>query len=141
MGQTPDNRNVLYKGFLSILSLKSFLSLAEHSSDAEERSRFLIEQIHAGFGIGNPCFYIDVDSYMDDVETKDIARITGHEGRARCTALQHFKITEMPIQFFLVGYRARHVLDKDHFLKYLNRGIRDQNGKIQFDVFEKLIFG
>jgi hypothetical protein len=141
LGATPDNQNVLYKGFIAPIKLEKFLDMALPSRDKGERAEPIVAKMQEGFGIGNPCFYIVVDNYIEDNGTDVPPEITGHEGRARCAALLSLKITELPIQFFLRGYRARHITDQAGFLKYLNRGIKDENGIVHRNVFSKLIFG
>ena len=138
IGQTPDNQSVMYKGFVAQLSLDWFLRMALPTNDGVERSSALIEKIKQGYGIGCPCFYLDINSYIK--ETPDLPVITGHEGRARCIALQALGLKTIPIQFLFVGYRARNVKSVADFTAYLNAGLKDQNGVVRRDVFHQLYF-
>ena len=138
IGQTPDNRSVMYKGFVANLSLDTFKRLAKPSTDDHERAEPLIEKIRDGYGIGSPCLYIDVDSFIHD--TSELPQVTGHEGRARCTALQQLGVTTMPIQFLISGYRARHIKSVTDFHAYLNAGLVAETGVTYRNLFHQLYF-
>lgn len=139
MGATPDNQNVMYKGFVGELPLKLFIDMALASGDRVERSGPLKEKMLAGYGIGSPCFYIDVRPYMTEGDGKAV--ITGHEGRARVTALQELGVSSMPIQFFITGYRSRHIREVADFMYWLNEGLVDERGNIHKHVFKKITVG
>ncbi len=82
LGATPNNTNVLYRGFVLMMTLDQFLSLAaNHKGQREETANDLVEIIKEGYGISSPTLYLDFD------EDTNIPFVEGHEGRGRCLAI------------------------------------------------------
>ena len=119
MGAVPDNRNVEYKGFVSFLSPKEFLTLAaNHNGQREESAADFKKVIAEGYPIGAP--FIDIT--LSDIGEGGYATVMGHEGRARMLALLSFMnegemglhaSSKFPVHFFLRdGLRARHISDE-----------------------------
>lgn len=143
LGQTPNNASILYFGVVAILPIETFLHIVLPSDDKHERASSIAELMREGYGVGNPMLYLEVDlpTLYDDPENAKLARITGHEGRARAVALEMFGIKEIPVHIMLPGHRARQVTDIHEFKDYLNSGIKDENGKLRTRVFPKLLKG
>ena len=119
MGAVPDNRNVVYKGFVGMMTPKQFLELAaNHNGQREESAADFKQTISEGYPIAAPFLEI----ILEDIEEGGYASIVGHEGRARCLALlslardNHMGLTEsskIPVHFFMRdGLRSRHITDK-----------------------------
>lgn len=119
MGAVPDNRNVVYKGFVGMLTPKQFLQLAaNHNGQREESAADFKQTISEGYPIGAP--FIEI--ILEDIEDGGYATVVGHEGRARMLALNSFakegqmglhESSKIPVHFFLRdGLRARHITDK-----------------------------
>ena len=138
LGATPDNRNVRYKGFVALLSPEVFLKLAPPSGDLARRADNMADLIRQGYGIGNPCIYLEAGEYLDGSAP---LRVTGHEGRARVTCLaKHFGLKQLPIQFFPISYRARHFPDHEELLDDLNTGIITETGATLKNGFKTILF-
>ena len=119
MGAVPDNRNVVYKGFVSMLTPKEFLQLAaDHNGQREESASDFKQTLSEGYPIGAPFLEI----ILEDIEDGGFATIMGHEGRARMLALNSFaregkmglhESSRFPVHFFLRdGLRSRHITDE-----------------------------
>lgn len=137
LGATPDNQNVRYKGFVSVIPITTFLKLCLPSNDAKERGMNLAQLMYAGYGIGSPCLYVDIAKYLDG---SGPVVVTGHEGRARANVLMNtFKVKEIPIQFFPEGYRARHLGSAEDLLHSLNAGIVTETGATLKNAFKAVL--
>ena len=139
LGATPDNQNVLYKGCITIMKIDDYFKLAKPDPNVTARVPYMAQKIKEGFGFGNPCFYMDIDGFVDEDATPP--EIKGHEGRARCKLFKDSGITEIPVQFLFNGYRARHVQDHSKFLTWMNSGIKDERGVETYrNLFHKFLF-
>lgn len=133
IGAIPDNRSVLYRGFLAQMSPGRFLDLAEsYPAGARTRDAERIKQnIKDGYGIGCPTLYLNVDAYMENQSTETQARVTGHEGRARSLALRALGVDLFYVQVHLLGWRAKHIVNPRDFIDYLQAGVyRQASNKI-----------
>lgn len=119
MGSVPDNQNVDYKGFVSFLTPKEFLSLAaNHNGQREESAADLKQAMSEGYPVGAP--FLDIT--LSDIGDGGYATVMGHEGRARMLALLSFaregqmglhESSRFPVHFFLRdGLRSRHITDE-----------------------------
>ena len=123
LGQTPYNKNVVYRGFVGMMlpsSFSDFTPTADRDGDATQ----IMNLIEQGYGIGSPFLILDIGD-----EDKPSMRIVGHEGRARCIALTKLQPNVLiPVHFILYGEgRARHIT-KDMVAK-LNTSITAENSK------------
>lgn len=142
LGETPDNRNVKYKGCVSVLPIDTFLKLARPGGyDVLDRASQMDKKVEEGFGWGNPCLYLSIDPIVQGDD--GVASVEGHEGRARATYFKANGIRSLPVQLFFSGYRARHVKSNPAmFLKWLNEGIRNEQGtEVYKDLFKEVLFG
>lgn len=128
LGAMPDNRTVLYRGFLAEMSPRKFRELAkDYAAGARNKDAASIKRlIEDGYGIGCPTLYINVDEYMNDRGTETPAYISGHEGRARSLALEDLGVATFFVQFQFIGWRARHVEHPRDLIDYLQSGVRKQ---------------
>ena len=118
MGAVPDNANVIYKGFVAMLTPKQFLELAaDHGGHREESAQDFVQVISEGYPIAAPFLEIN----LSDIGEGGYATILGHEGRARMLALLKFAregnmglhaSSRIPVHFFLDGLRSRHITDE-----------------------------
>ena len=140
LGQTPDNQNVLYKGFIALMTPEALVDVMPDMRKRENASHEIIDIIKQGYSIGNPCLYLNIDPYIEKEE--GIPKFTGHEGRARIWALRKMGVKEIPIQVFFLGYRARHIENQQEFLHWLNQGVRlERSHRVLPKLFKDIIFG
>lgn len=107
IGSVPDNANVDYKGLRVMLSPSKFLMLAEPLPPADNTE--LEDLIKQGQAIGSPFFIISIPDEWIDGDLSKSARIVGHEGRHRMSALYQAE-GDAPIEthiFFTAGIRNR----------------------------------
>lgn len=139
LGETPDGRNVLYKGCVAFMKLSNFHKLTNGTpADRHEVAKSMRDKVLDGYSIASPILWLDIDSYVDD--TADPPFVTSHEGRARALLLESLGFTSFPINLIFEGFRARHVKHPKEFLEYLNDGIKSQLGVLQRGMFTKLEF-
>ena len=121
LGATPNNQNIMYRGFVGMMKPNDFLSFAA-SADRSEDAASITKLIEQGYGIGSPFLILDIE--RDKSEKITGMKIKGHEGRARCVALTKLQPSiDIPVHFLLYGEtRARHV-DKQ-MISLLNTSIR-----------------
>lgn len=118
MGNVPDNQNVVYKGFVTLLTPQQFLDLALDYKGREESAEEFKELIGEGIPLAAP--FLEVT--LEGIEDGKFATVVGHEGRARMLALRSFcregkhgmtGATKVPVHFFLRdGLRSRHITDE-----------------------------
>ncbi len=118
MGNVPDNQNVVYKGFVALLTPQQFLDLALDHKGREESAEEFKELISEGIPIAAPFFEVT----LEGIEDGKFATVVGHEGRARMMALRFFAreglhgltgASRIPVHFFLRdGLRSRHITDE-----------------------------
>ena len=140
LGQTPDNQNVLYKGFVAWFETNKLIDVFPKMRQRETESFEMLKLMQDGFSIGNPCLYLDIDPYVDKEE--GIAKLTGHEGRARIWAMNKMGVKRIPIQILFLGYRARHVENHAEFIEWLNKGVKlEKSEKVYQNLFKDVVFG
>lgn len=101
-GQTSNNQNVIYMGFVAMMTPSDFLKIAlDDRGTQDRRADELIDGFEHGISIGSPTLYLDVES--------ETPRITGHEGRGRMKAIKQYLGNELiPVHVILNnGYRNR----------------------------------
>ena len=119
MGAVGDNSNVVYKGFVVMLTPKQFLELAaDHRGHREESAQDFVQVISEGYPIAAPFLEIT----LSDIGDGGYATVLGHEGRARMLALLKFAregsmglhaSSRIPVHFLLNdGLRSRHITDE-----------------------------
>lgn len=120
LGATPNNQNVVYRGFVGMMKPSDFLLFAA-KADRGEDAKEVLNLIKDGYGIGSPFLYLKLDN--DEETSKIKMSIVGHEGRARSVALNTLQPNvNIPVHFFMYGEtRARHI--KDQVVKMLNSSI------------------
>lgn len=130
MGEVPDNRNVLYKGFVVHMSPATFLSLVRPSVGTEKQGEKIARRIRSGSAIGNPFLELDIKGFFDH-DNYAQAIVVDHEGRNRVAALASLGVLEFPVHVFLSGrYRAKDVKDAKDFIDYLQAGIVSQTNAV-----------
>ena len=115
IGSVPDSQNVIYKGFVAMMTPVDFLKFTHSSAGREKTGSEIAELIEDGFPISSP--FLEV--LLDPIEEGKFAVIVGHEGRGRCLALIELAKagkaglsmkSEIPVHFFpRDGRRARHI--------------------------------
>lgn len=118
LGAVPNNQNVVYRGFVGMMLPKDFSAFALRA-DRSEDAKSIVHLMRQGYGVGSPFFQLDIK----DIENP-VLRIVGHEGRARCVAINSIQPNvAIPVHFFLVNeLRARHI--NDQIVSSLNTSIR-----------------
>lgn len=140
LGETPNNRNIIYKGCVAILSIDKLLRVLPGMEERQRDSFKMLDLIKRGFSIASPFIELDIDSYVDG--NKGLAQAVGHEGRARVWALHKLGVKEIPVQLQFSGYRARHVKDHDQFIAWLNDGLKlEKSSRIEKGLFKEVLFG
>lgn len=112
LGAVPFNQSVYYHGLVAELRPSKFLELAlPHEGQRDQSAREITKLIKDGYAMGIPWLYVDIDPIN---ERGSFARITGHEGRARCLAVKELiGDVSIPVHLFLThGYRARDLEQK-----------------------------
>jgi hypothetical protein len=117
LGATPNNQNIVYRGFVAMMYPKDFASFAA-TADRSEDAQQIAKLIKEGYGVGSPFLILDVDRSA----TKP-TKVVGHEGRARCVALNNLQPNVLiPVHCMLYGEtRARHI--DDQMISRLNSSI------------------
>lgn len=125
LGAVPNNQNVVYRGFVGMMFPKDFMYFA-HRADREEDAKNILNLIEQGYGIGSPFLYLDIEGENPNLTM----RIVGHEGRARCVALNYLQPNvAIPVHFFLGGgLRARSLTDQ--MIGMLNQRIKAEGSEI-----------
>lgn len=129
-GSVPNNRNVVYLGFVAEMKPSDFLKLA-HSGDRNADASKFVGFIHGRAPMGSPTLYVSVneDEFGKGGELR--VRVDGHEGRARTTAFKQLEGDEMvPVHFILNGgMRARDLSEKFFSELRKNGIIREEHAK------------
>ena len=141
LGETPDGRNVLYKGFVGLIDIDKLMSLYPNMSDREPAAAQFVDLIKQGYGIASPMMHVEIDPFIDDATGP--FKITGHEGRARTWALKKMGVKVVPVNFIFSGYRARHVNKvQEDFVHWIQLGVQpERSAKIVKNVFKEVLFG
>lgn len=116
---------MVYRGFVGMMYPRDFLLFA-HKADRDEDAKKIAELIQQGYGIGSPFLDLLITKKSNN---KIEMEIVGHEGRARCVALNQLQPNVLiPVHFFLMGgMRARHV--DDNIIRALNNKIKAEGTK------------
>ena len=109
LGSVPLNRNVVYRGFVGMMYPRDFSEFAK-KADRDESAKKIVELISEGYGVGSPFLDIDVNN---PGEKNMKMKVYGHEGRARCIALNIIQPNVLiPVHFFFSGLRARDITEE-----------------------------
>ncbi len=138
LGNVPNNKNVNYLGFTAVMKIDDFLNLAaDHEEQRNETAKDIKELIDQGYGIATPWLEIEMENVIDG---KGIAKIVGHEGRARAICCQkYFGLTEMPIHFFPKFLRSRHI-SNEHINSLNKDGIqRERSSAVIKNALKQVI--
>ena len=135
LGSTPNNSNVDYMGFRTMMKPTTFLKLAKpgprYQSDGYKQ---LVKKIEAGEGIGSPFLSIEIPDGWED-EPADFTRptvVTGHEGRHRMNAILELE-GNVPVEVHLWGrfegseLRRRYITDE--MFDELEKGLISETGQ------------
>lgn len=122
LGQVPNNSNVDYMGLRVLMKPSVFLKLAlpfSPDSKGEENIVYMVKLIKEGKPIAPPFLQIEIPEVWEKGLTGTPAKIDGHEGRHRMTAI---KIAEgdhpVEVHLFPKYYRNRHITPQ--WIKSLN---------------------
>lgn len=133
MGNTPNGQEIMYFGFIAMMTPKEFRQLAAPLAEPVSLNK-LRELYNEGRGIASPSLTIDAKSWRTG--GTDIY-VTGHEGRNRCYLLEELGLgdTEMPVFIVLSREMRARDLNDDFF-----RTVRD-HGMYCEDSRDKKIAG
>lgn len=129
-GNTPNNENVDYLGLRVKMKPSQFLSLAsylhpEHATSVDP----ILDHLKKGGKIGAPFLEIVVPEEWSTGDLSKPAKIVGHDGRNRMTAMQELE-GDSPVEthlFFRNELRRRHI--KPEWIEELNKRLIPQNQK------------
>jgi hypothetical protein len=122
LGNTPNNQNVLYKGCMAIMNIDTLLYALPDIDKRDRDSYQMVDLLKQGESIASPFLDINIDLFVENEE--GVPMFVGHEGRARTLALKKLGVKELPVQLQFIGYRARHVENRDAFKQWLNKGVK-----------------
>jgi hypothetical protein len=136
LGSTPNNSNVDYMGFRTMMKPSMFLKLAKPLPDGYKSKDYpeLVQKIKSGEGIGSPFLSIEIPDGWED-EPADFSRptkVTGHEGRHRCNAILELE-GDVPVEVHLWGrftsseLRRRYITDE--MFDELEKGLISETGQ------------
>jgi hypothetical protein len=136
LGSTPNNSNVDYMGFRTMMKPSMFLKLAKPLPDGYKSKDYpeLVQKIKSGEGIGSPFLSIEIPDGWED-EPPDFTRptkVTGHEGRHRCNAILELE-GDVPVEVHLWGrftsseLRRRYITDE--MFDELEKGLISETGQ------------
>ncbi len=132
MGETPNNRNVIYKGFAALMPCSKFLELVAPANRDEDAAK-IASRIENGESIASPFIELDLNGFMTAIEEEDpnipIPEVVGHEGRGRVFALMKLNHSKhVLVHVFASHFRARHFDDVS--LRLLNdNGLYQEKSK------------
>lgn len=138
LGAVPYNQDVLYFGAPVLMKPSTFLSLALRLDPAAATSTNDIKElIQGGKPIGSPWLYIEFGRDADDNRIPEGARIVGHEGRNRASAIKQLHgDVDMMVHLIYAGARSRDI--SPEFLQKVNQGqIRAEKGPLVSGPFWK----
>lgn len=140
MGNTPNGRNILYRGCVAIMDMDKLIDCLPSMRAREQAGFQMIDYIKQGYGIASPLIDVEIDPYVD--QESGVARFVGHEGRARLWAMQKLGVKEVPVQLQFVGYRARAVTNKEEFERWMQDGVKlEKSNRIVKHLFKDIQFG
>jgi len=135
LGSTPNNSNVDYMGFRTMMKPTTFLKLAKPLGDYRSSGyQELVQKIKSGEGIGSPFLSIEIPDGWED-EPADFTyptRVTGHEGRHRMNAILELE-GDVPVEVHLWGrfesseLRRRYLTDE--MFDELEKGLISETGQ------------
>ena len=141
LGSTPNNSNVDYMGFRTMMKPSVFLKLAKPLGDYRSSGyQELVQKIKSGEGIGSPFLSIEIPDGWED-EPADFTyptRVTGHEGRHRMNAILELE-GDVPVEVHLWGrfesseLRRRYITDE--MFDELEKGLISETGRYIVNPF------
>ena len=142
LGSTPNNSNVDYMGFRTMMKPTTFLKLAKPLPEGHRSKNYpeLVQKIKSGEGIGSPFLSIEIPDGWED-EPPDFTRptrVTGHEGRHRMNAIIELE-GDVPVEVHLWGrfekseLRRRYITDE--MFDELEKGLISETGQYIINPF------
>ena len=142
LGSTPNNSNVDYMGFRTMMKPTTFLKLAKPLPEGHRSKDYpeLVKKIEAGEGIGSPFLNIEIPDGWED-EPPDFAlptKVTGHEGRHRMHAILELE-GDVPVEVHLWGRFEKGELRRkyltDEMFDELEKGLISETGQYIVNPF------
>ena len=142
LGSTPNNSNVDYMGFRTMMKPTTFLKLAKPLPDGYRSDGYpaLVQKIKSGEGIGSPFLDIEIPDAWED-EPADFSRptkVTGHEGRHRMHAILELE-GNVPVEVHLwgrfKGSELRRKYMTDEMFDELEKGLISETGQYIVNPF------
>ena len=136
LGRVPDNGNIDYKGFRTMMKPTVFLKLAKPLPESHRSSGYpeLVQKIKSGEAIGSPFLSIEIPDGWED-EPPDFTRptrVTGHEGRHRMNAILELE-GDVPVEVHLWGRFEKSELRRryltDEMFDELEKGLVSETGQ------------
>jgi hypothetical protein len=142
LGRVPDNGNVDYMGFRTMMKPSVFLKLAKPLPEGYKSQDYpeLVQKIKSGEGIGSPFLNIEIPAGWED-EPADFTRttkVTGHEGRHRMYAILELE-GDVPVEVHLWGRFSSSELRRkymtDEMFDELEKGLISETGQYIVNPF------
>ena len=142
LGSTPNNSNVDYMGFRTMMKPTTFLKLAKPLPDGYRSDGYpaLVQKIKSGESIGSPFLDIEIPNGWED-EPADFSRptkVTGHEGRHRMHAILELE-GDVPVEVHLwgrfEGSELRRKYMTDEMFDELEKGLISETGQYIVNPF------
>ena len=142
LGSTPNNSNVDYMGFRTMMKPSVFLKLAKPGPNYFKKPWYfktvryqeLVQKIKSGEGIGSPFLSIEIPDGWEE-EPADFSRptvVTGHEGRHRMHAIRELE-GDVPVEVHLwgrfEGSELRRKYMTDEMFDELEKGLVSETGQ------------
>jgi hypothetical protein len=136
LGSTPNNSNVDYMGFRTMMKPSVFLKLAKPLPEGHRSKNYpeLVQKIKSGEGIGSPFLSIEIPDGWEE-EPADFSRptvVTGHEGRHRMNAILELE-GDVPVEVHLWGRFEKSELRRryltDEMFDELEKGLVSETGQ------------
>ena len=129
LGATGYNSNVDYRGLRVQMTPITFLKLA-HRLEEPVSVDYIVDYIKKGGAIGSPFLLINIPDGWWEGDFSKVARVIGHEGRNRMTAIEKVE-GNTPVEVHLFFYsdrevRARHITPE--IIENLKKQLRGQDG-------------
>ena len=146
LGSTPNNSNVDYMGFRTMMKPSVFLKLAKplkpYGPGPYGTAGYpeLVQKIKSGEGIGSPFLSIEIPDAWEE-EPADFSRptkVTGHEGRHRMNAILELE-GDVPVEVHLWGRFSSSELRRkymtDEMFDELEKGLISETGQYIVNPF------
>jgi len=148
LGSTPNNSNVDYMGFRTMMKPSVFLKLAKPGPNYFKKPWYfktvryqeLVQKIKSGEGIGSPFLSIEIPDGWEE-EPADFSRptvVTGHEGRHRMHAIRELE-GDVPVEVHLwgrfEGSELRRKYMTDEMFDELEKGLISETGQYIVNPF------